>query len=62
MLSRLKEVVELYLSNAVLGGRFCLRACIVNFRTTARDIEALPPIIAREGRALHESMRGGGGA
>ena len=59
LLSRLQEGGELYLSNAVLGGRFCLRACIVNFRTTARDIEALPPIIAREGRALHESMRGG---
>ena len=28
-----------YLSNATLRGRFCLRACITNFRTTRADIE-----------------------
>lgn len=28
-----------YLSNASLRGRFALRACIVNFRTTRRDID-----------------------
>jgi aromatic-L-amino-acid decarboxylase len=30
-----------YLSNAMIGGRFALRACIVNYRTTARDVEQL---------------------
>jgi aromatic-L-amino-acid decarboxylase len=30
-----------YCSNAVLDGRFCLRACIVNFRTEAEDVETL---------------------
>ena len=34
-----------YLSNAVLRGRFALRACIVNFRTTRRDIDATLDII-----------------
>jgi glutamate/tyrosine decarboxylase-like PLP-dependent enzyme len=34
-----------YLSNAVLRGRFALRACIVNFRTTRRDIEATLEIV-----------------
>ena len=28
-------------SNAELGGRYCLRACLVNHRTEARDIDAL---------------------
>jgi hypothetical protein len=28
-----------YLSNATVGGRFALRACITNFRTTRSDIE-----------------------
>jgi hypothetical protein len=27
-----------YLSNATLGGRYALRACITNFRTTSNDI------------------------
>ena len=26
-----------YVSNAILRGRFALRACIINFRTTRRD-------------------------
>ncbi|HEY0098877.1 MAG TPA: aminotransferase class I/II-fold pyridoxal phosphate-dependent enzyme [Pyrinomonadaceae bacterium] len=41
-----------YLSNASLRGRFALRACIINFRTTRRDIEVTLEIVreaAREG-------------
>jgi len=34
-----------YLSNAVLRGRFALRACVVNFRTTRRDIDATLDIV-----------------
>ncbi|HEX9919197.1 MAG TPA: aminotransferase class I/II-fold pyridoxal phosphate-dependent enzyme [Pyrinomonadaceae bacterium] len=34
-----------YVSNASLRGRFALRACIINFRTTRRDIEATLDII-----------------
>jgi len=34
-----------YVSNASLRGRFALRACIVNFRTTRRDIDATLDII-----------------
>jgi glutamate/tyrosine decarboxylase-like PLP-dependent enzyme len=39
-----------YISNAVLRGRFALRACVVNFRTTRRDIELTLDIIRDEGR------------
>ncbi|MGA7275307.1 MAG: pyridoxal-dependent decarboxylase, partial [Candidatus Udaeobacter sp.] len=30
-----------YLSNATLGGRFALRGCILNYRTTLQDMEIL---------------------
>ncbi|MEO7156995.1 MAG: pyridoxal-dependent decarboxylase [Vicinamibacterales bacterium] len=36
-----------YLSNATLAGRFVLRACIVNFRTTRADVERLLDTIRR---------------
>ena len=38
----LKRVVErghVYLSNAMLRGKFCLRACVVNHRTTDADVD-----------------------
>ena len=34
-----------YISNAILRGRFALRACIINFRTTRRDIDLTLDII-----------------
>ena len=30
-----------YLSNTMLGGRFALRGCVLNYRTTLRDMEIL---------------------
>jgi aromatic-L-amino-acid decarboxylase len=30
-----------YLSNATLGDRFALRGCVLNYRTTLRDMEIL---------------------
>jgi glutamate/tyrosine decarboxylase-like PLP-dependent enzyme len=30
-----------YLSNAKIGGRFALRGCVLNYRTTFRDMEIL---------------------
>jgi aromatic-L-amino-acid/L-tryptophan decarboxylase len=36
-----------YLSNATIDGRFVLRACIVNFRTTTADVERLLDTIRR---------------
>ena len=46
-----------YCSNAVLGDRFCLRSCIVNYRTEAGDVEALIDIAAEIGRALDAELR-----
>ena len=36
---RVQRGGEAYLSNAMLRGQFALRACIINFRTTRRDID-----------------------
>jgi glutamate/tyrosine decarboxylase-like PLP-dependent enzyme len=38
---------DAYLSNAMIGDRFALRACIVNFRTRVADAEALLAAIRR---------------
>lgn len=57
LLSRLQRSGEVFLSNAVVGGAFVLRVCIVNFRTAAADIEALPGIVARHGVELDRELR-----
>ncbi len=57
LLTRLQADGEVYLSNAVVHGKFALRACIVNFRTTLKDIEALLPIVVSMGRALDLELR-----
>ena len=53
ILSRIERGGEVFLSNAVVDGKFALRACIVNFRTSIEDVEALPVLIARIGRQAH---------
>jgi glutamate/tyrosine decarboxylase-like PLP-dependent enzyme len=57
LLTRLQGSGEAYLSNAVIHGKFALRACIVNFRTSLTDIEALLPIVLEMGRAVDLEMR-----
>jgi glutamate/tyrosine decarboxylase-like PLP-dependent enzyme len=48
---------RVYCSNAVLEGRFVLRACIVNFRTEATDVDALLDVAAELGAALDAELR-----
>jgi aromatic-L-amino-acid decarboxylase len=51
----LKRVVErgrVYLSNATLRGRFCLRACIVNHRTTEADVDSVIPEVLAAAKDL----------
>jgi aromatic-L-amino-acid decarboxylase len=57
LLDRLQRGGELFVSNAVIGGRYLLRACIVNFHTTLEDIEAVPAIVVRLGRAVDVQLR-----
>lgn len=62
LLERLQAEGDVYLSNAVVRDRYLLRSCIVNFRTTEADVDAVPEIVARAGRALDREMRGALGA
>ena len=57
LLHRLKTSGELFVSNAVIRGRFALRACIVNFRTALEDVTAIPGIVVRHGRLADEALR-----
>ncbi len=57
LLTRLQNSGEAYISNAVIEGKFLLRACIVNFRTSLADIEALPEIVSRTGREVDAELR-----
>ena len=52
ILDRMQRDGVVYLSNAVVDGRYALRACIVNFRTTSRDIRAVVDSAVETGRAL----------
>jgi aromatic-L-amino-acid decarboxylase len=58
---RLMTAIQLdgrvYCSNAVLGGRFCLRSCIVNFRTEAEDLDALLEVASELGEKLDAELR-----
>jgi aromatic-L-amino-acid decarboxylase len=57
LLNRLQKSGETLLSNAVIRETFLLRACVVNFRTSLEDIEALPGIITRIGREVDADLR-----
>lgn len=57
LLQEIEHSGEAYLSNAVVGGKFLLRMCIVNFRTSLEDIEFLPGFIARVGAHAFATMR-----
>ncbi|MEO6720636.1 MAG: GNAT family N-acetyltransferase [Ferruginibacter sp.] len=56
LLDELQKGGEAFLSNAMVSERYCLRACIVNFRTSKKDIEEAIEIIVKEGRKMHNLM------
>jgi glutamate/tyrosine decarboxylase-like PLP-dependent enzyme len=57
LLARIERSGEAFLSNAVVRGAFVLRSCIVNFRTTRHDVEAIPGIVTRLGREVDRELR-----
>jgi glutamate/tyrosine decarboxylase-like PLP-dependent enzyme len=57
VLDRTQAEGEAFVSNAVIRGRYALRACIVNFHTGAADVTALPEIMARAGRRFDAELR-----
>ena len=48
---------EMFLSNAIVAKKYCLRTCIVNFRTSKRDIEECIEIMVKEGRRTHQKLK-----
>lgn len=57
LLNELQQGGEVFLSNAVVADKYCLRCCIVNFRTSRKDIIEIVDIIVREGRKSHEMLQ-----
>jgi glutamate/tyrosine decarboxylase-like PLP-dependent enzyme len=57
LVKKIQSSGELFLTNAIIGGKFLLRACIVNFRTSAADARALPGIVVRLGREVDREIR-----
>jgi len=57
ILSRVELGGEAFLSNTEIDGKFALRACIVNFRTSLEDVEAVPELIVRIGRQADAEYR-----
>jgi aromatic-L-amino-acid decarboxylase len=57
LLNELQQGGEVFLSNAVVADKYCLRCCIVNFRTSKKDIIEIVDIIVREGRKIHEILQ-----
>jgi glutamate/tyrosine decarboxylase-like PLP-dependent enzyme len=48
---------RVFFSNAIVRGRFVLRACIVNFRTEAEDLDAVLDVAAEIGARLDGELR-----
>lgn len=57
LVSRLMAGGEVFVSNAVVDGRYLLRACVVNFRTGPADVEAVVEVALRIGRAIDAERR-----
>jgi aromatic-L-amino-acid decarboxylase len=57
LLNALQSEGEVFLSNALVSEKYCLRGCIVNFRTSKKDIEEIIGIIVSTGRRIYEQLR-----
>jgi len=53
--NKLQADGQLFMSNAIINSKYCLRSCIVNFRTSKKDIEQIIEIVVEEGRGVHEN-------
>jgi glutamate/tyrosine decarboxylase-like PLP-dependent enzyme len=57
LLDRLQRGGETFVSNAVVGGRYAFRACVVNFHSAQADVEAVPDIVVRIGHEVDALLR-----
>jgi len=56
LVNQLQAGGEVFLSNAVVMGKYCLRSCLVNFRTSKKDIHEIVDVVIREGRNVHQNL------
>jgi len=56
LVNKLQQGGKAFLSNALIDKKYCLRGCIVNFRTSKKDIEEIIEIIVEEGQRIHEEF------
>lgn len=52
ILDRVQRSGEVFVSHAIVRGRYVLRPCIVNFRTNKRDLEQLIDVVVTMGRQI----------
>jgi aromatic-L-amino-acid/L-tryptophan decarboxylase len=57
LLNELQQGGEVFLSNAIVRTKYCLRGCIVNFRTSAKDIREIIDIIVKKGEKIHQKLQ-----
>jgi len=55
--NKLQAGGQLFMSNAIVDSKYCLRSCIVNFRTSKKDIEEIVALIVDQGKAVHEILQ-----
>lgn len=58
LLNELQTGGEVFLSNAIVNEQYCLRACIVNFRTSEEDIKEIIEIVVQTGRKILSELSG----
>ena len=51
------EEVKYFYPMPLFEDKYCLRGCIVNFRTSEKDIEEIVETIVSEGRQMHEKLK-----
>ena len=57
LLTKLQNSGKAFISNALIGEKYLLRSCIVNFRTSLEDVRALPDIVTRLGNEVDAALR-----
>jgi glutamate/tyrosine decarboxylase-like PLP-dependent enzyme len=57
LLTILQNSGEAFISNALIGEKYLLRSCIVNFRTSLEDVRVLPNIVTRLGNEVDAVLR-----
>lgn len=56
LVNNLQEGGEVFVSNAIVKEKYCLRTCVVNFRTSEKNIYEIIEIVVRVGREIHEKF------